>query len=285
VTDLGPIREPAPAKLNLFLRVVRRRDDGYHDVETAVQPVTLADGVEASPSEDLQLVVVGPEAEGVPRGSDNLVIRAARALAEEAGIGPRARLLVAKKVPVAAGLGGGSADAAAALRALNELWGCGLGADLLAGVAARVGSDVPALVYGGPVLARGRGEAVEPIEVARTWWVLVPQRFGVSAADAYRWWDEDGGVTGPDPAVLLEALRAGDVEAVAGLAFNDLEAPVAGRHPQIEEARGALRSAGALRALLCGSGPTVAGLCRDGPHAEEVAAAVGGIAVGSIGAR
>ena len=281
----GPVREPAPAKLNLFLRVVRRRDDGYHDIETAVQPLTLADGVEARPADDLRLVVAGPEAGGVPRGPENLAIRAALALAEEAGVEPRARLLIAKRVPVAAGLGGGSADAAAALRALNDLWGCGLGADRLAGVAARVGSDVPALVYGGPVLARGRGEVVEPIEVARTWWVLVTQGFGVSASDAYRWWDEDGGVTGPGPPALLEALRAGDVEGVAGLAFNDLEGPVAARHPRIEEAREAVRSAGALRALLCGSGPTVAGLCRDGPHAEEVAAALGGIAVGSIGAR
>ncbi len=276
------IREPAPAKLNLFLRVLGRRPDGYHEVETLIQPLTLADGVEAAARPGgLSLVVTGPLAGRVPPEDDNLIMRAARALAAAVGREPEARLLLAKNVPVAAGLGGGSADAAAALRALNDLWGCGLDARRLAEIGAAVGSDVPALLPGRAVLARGRGERVEPAAVPRTWWVLVTQGFGVAAAEAYSWWDEDG-ETGPDPGALLASLSEGDVEAAGRLLFNDLEAPVARRHPAVRGAKERLLGAGALGALACGSGPTVGGLARDARQAEEIAAAVGGMVVGSV---
>ncbi len=278
---MSVVREPAPAKLNLFLRVLERRDDGYHEIETLILPLTLADGVEAAVADGLSATAAGPHAFGVPTGEDNLVVRAARALAEACGIEPRARLLIAKNVPVAAGLGGGSADAAAALRALNDLWDRGVGLDRLSEIGESVGSDVPALVHGRAVLARGRGELVEPFDCPRLWWVLVP-RGGVRAADAYARWDERG-ETGPDPSDLLEAAASGDLDAIAGRVFNDLEA---GAGPEVEEAKAALLEAGALAALMCGSGPSVAGLCRDGSHAEELAAATGGIAVASVsGAR
>jgi 4-diphosphocytidyl-2-C-methyl-D-erythritol kinase len=280
----GPIREPAQAKLNVFLRVLGRREDGYHEIETLVLPLTLADGVEAAPGDGLSLQVTGPRTAGVPAGEDNLVLRAARALAKEAGIEPRARLLVVKHIPAAAGLGGGSADAAAALRALNDLWGCGFDREELASVGARVGSDVPALVYGGPVLAQGRGERIEPVEISRTWWALLSPGIEVAAADAYRWWDEDGGGTGPDRAAALEAFRGGAVEAAVDLLGNDLEGPVLRRVPAAE-ARDRLLGSGALGAVLCGSGPTVAGLCRNGLHAERVAQATGGIAVATVAGR
>jgi 4-diphosphocytidyl-2-C-methyl-D-erythritol kinase len=278
----GVIREPAPAKVNPFLRVLGRRDDGYHDIETLIQPITLADGVEVRPAERLSLSVAGPRRAEVPEGEENLVLRAARALAGRAGQPRGAVILVAKTVPVAAGLGGGSADAAAALRALNDLWELGW-EDHLGEVAAEIGSDVPALLHGGPVLARGRGERIEPLRVARTWWVLAMQPFGVSAADAYRWWDEDGTAPGPEPDRLLGAMAAGGPEEVGGLLFNDLEPSVVARHREIQEARERLAGAGALGVVMCGSGPTVAGLCRDGRHAEEVSRTVGGVVVGSIG--
>lgn len=271
------IREPAPAKLNLFLRVLGRRDDGYHEIETLVLPLTLADGVEAAVADGLSAAAAGPHASGVPIGEENLVVRAARALAGACGVEPRARLLVAKNVPVAAGLGGGSADAAAALRALNDLWTCGLGVEELAEVAAGVGSDVPALVQGRPVLARGRGEVVVPFDLPRLWWVVVP-REGVRAADAYARWDEEGS-TGPDTEGLLAAASAGDLEGIAAGVFNDLDT---GAVPEVEEAKRSLLDAGAAAALMCGSGPSVAGLCRDGAHAEEVAAAVEGIACATV---
>ncbi|HEX9891506.1 MAG TPA: 4-(cytidine 5'-diphospho)-2-C-methyl-D-erythritol kinase [Actinomycetota bacterium] len=276
------VREPAPAKLNPFLRVLGRRDDGYHEVETLILPLTLADGVEARRAGGLTLTVAGPLAGDVTSGEDNLVMRAARALAGAAGLDGGAALLVAKQVPVAAGLGGGSGDAAAALRALNDLWGLAWDAARLAGVGAEVGSDVPALVHGGPVVARGRGERVEPVAVARTWWVLVTQPFGVSARNAYLWWDEGGGRTGPDADRLLEAMAGRVPEEIGGLLFNDLEPVVAARHREVQVARERLAGAGALGVVMCGSGPTVAGLCRDGRHAEELAREVAGIAVAAL---
>jgi 4-diphosphocytidyl-2-C-methyl-D-erythritol kinase len=278
-----PVSEPAPAKLNLFLRILGRRDDGFHDIETLILPVTLADGVRAAYREQgFGLAIAGERAGAVPGDAANLVVRAAEALARATGERRGARLMLAKRIPVAAGLGGGSADAAAALRALDRLWGWGLGTDRLVEVAAEVGSDVPPLVPGLPVLVSGRGERVERVDVPRSWWVLNTPSLEVAAADAYAWWDEDDGGTGPDPGVVVEAARAGDLEGLANLVFNDLERPVSRRHPEVVEATRTLLEAGALGALMCGSGPTVAGLCRDGAHAEEVGAATRGIVVSTI---
>jgi 4-diphosphocytidyl-2-C-methyl-D-erythritol kinase len=279
----GVVREPAPAKLNLFLRVLGRRADGFHEIETLVQPLTLADGVEARAAEDgFELQVVGEHTGEVPRGEDNLALRAARVLAEEAKVSKGARMLLVKRIPVAAGLGGGSSDAAAALRALDLLWDCRLGTDALVKLAARIGSDVPALVGGGPFLARGAGERVEPVKVMRTWWALVTPSLPVRAGEAYGWWDEYGGPVGRDPARLLAALGQDDLAAVGSLLFNDLEGPVAAKHAEVRSSRSGLLEAGALGVVMCGSGPTVAGLARDGRHAEELAAAVGGVGAASI---
>jgi 4-diphosphocytidyl-2-C-methyl-D-erythritol kinase len=278
----GPVSEPASAKINVFLRVMGRRPDGYHDLETLIQPVTLADGVQVRRSEGLSLAISGERVREVPPGEENLVLRAARALSAVCGAPAGAAILLVKRIPVAAGLGGGSADAAAALRALDRLWGCGLGAARLAQVGLELGSDVPALIHGGPALVRGRGEQVERVATPRTWWVLMPSDFGVGAGEAYAWWDEAGGVTGPDPEPLLHALGSGDPAAFGGSLFNDLEPGVLAHHPQAGEARERLLSAGALGSVMCGSGPTMAGVARDGAHADEIAAAVGGLAVSSM---
>ncbi|MGH2725300.1 MAG: 4-(cytidine 5'-diphospho)-2-C-methyl-D-erythritol kinase [Actinomycetota bacterium] len=281
----SPITEPAPAKLNPFLRVLGARADGYHDIETVVQPITLADGVQARPAAELSLAVAGDRAGAVPGGHDNLVMAAARALREACDTEAGATILLVKRVPVSAGLGGGSADAAAALRALNDLWGCGLDRASLVGVAARVGSDVPALLLGEPVVARGRGERVEALEAARTWWVLLVPEFGVGAAEAYRWWDEDPDGEAPDAGPFLRALARGDLETLSALLWNDLEGPVSRRRPEVAEAKQTLLRAGSLGAIMSGSGPAVAGLARDGSHAEEIAAAVSGLAVSAITRR
>jgi 4-diphosphocytidyl-2-C-methyl-D-erythritol kinase len=286
MAERGPVSEPAPAKVNPFLRVLGRRDDGFHDVETLVQPVTLADGMQAAPSiGGITLTVTGERAEDVPPGEENLVVVAARALAEKAGVDRGAALLLAKQIFGAAGLGGGSADAAAALRALDRLWGLELGVDGLAPVAASVGSDVPALLPGGPVVARGRGDVVEPVELPPTWWVLVPFTFGISAEDAYGWWDEDGTGRGPDPSPLLDAMRSGDLQEAGRRLSNDLGQGVVRRYPIVGETIEALLKEGALGAIVCGSGPTVAALVRDGFQAEELGEKAGGYAVGSMGRR
>jgi 4-diphosphocytidyl-2-C-methyl-D-erythritol kinase len=268
----------APAKVNPFLRVLRARGDGFHEVETLILPISLADRLEIHASSDpsqfrtlsFTFEVSGERdlVQRVPSDESNLVLRAARALAEEAGVKGFADIILEKKVPAAAGLGGGSSDAAAALRALNDLWGCGLNDDELRSVGARVGSDVPALLAGGPVLARGRGEVVEPVRVSPMRWVLATFAFGVRTADAYRWWDADGAGSGPEPSRLLEAAGSGDSETLGPLLFNDLEGPVASRHPEVEAAKRRLLDAGALGAVMSGSGPTVAGLFPSGSEPD-----------------
>jgi 4-diphosphocytidyl-2-C-methyl-D-erythritol kinase len=256
--------------VNLFLRVHGRRDDGYHEVETAVVPISLADILEVHAVADpsfrtlsLALEVTGEPAtvRSVPADESNLILRAADALARRVDVTGFADVILEKRIPVAAGLGGGSADAAATLQALNDLWGSRLGQEELRTIAAEVGSDVPALLAGRPVLARGRGESIEPLEVPSLRWVLLPFRFGVSTRDAYAWWGEEGG-TGPEPGHLIEAAREGDAEEVGRLLFNDLEPGVLRRHPEIATAKQRLLDAGAAGVVLCGSGPTLAALVR-----------------------
>jgi 4-diphosphocytidyl-2-C-methyl-D-erythritol kinase len=237
------IRREAHAKINVYLRVLGRRPDGYHDIDSLIVPVSLADTLTVRLDAELRLSVKGDLTETVPLNESNLVLRAARTLATAAGVDLGADIELEKRIPVSAGLGGGSADAAATLHALNDLWGCDLPGDGLAEIGAEIGSDVPALVAGGPVRIRGRGELVEAATVEPGWWILHPLPFPVSVEDAYRWWDEDGRPTDPRP----------------GRAANDLEGPVARRHPEITEAVERLVAAGADDVHMSGSGPTVAG--------------------------
>jgi 4-diphosphocytidyl-2-C-methyl-D-erythritol kinase len=267
---------PAHAKINVFLRVLGRREDGYHDIETLLLPTSLADHVRVEPSEELSVIVEGSAAAGLPRGDANLALRAARALAAEAGdTGPGgARITIDKRIPVAAGLGGGSADAAATLLLLDQLWSTGLGRDGLARLAAEVGSDVPALLLGEPAYAHGRGERVEAVLVQSTTWVVKPFAFGVSSADAYAWWDEEP-ATGPDPGALIAAAEAGNDALVGSALINDLQGPVAARHPEIAATVETFLDGGAHGAVMTGSGPTVVALCSFAV-AEDVAGSVPG---------
>ena len=255
----------AHAKLNVFLRVLGRRDDGYHDVETLLLPISLADDVTVEPADELTLSLDGPAAEGVRAEDENLALRAARALAAEvakAGGGepPGAHITIEKRIPVAAGLGGGSADAAATLLLLDELWAVGWGRDGLARTAAAIGSDVPAMLLGEPAYAEGRGERVAPVLVQSTTWVVKPLAFDVSSTDAYAWWDGHAS-TGPDPGALIAAAEAGNNALLGSALYNDLQEPVAARHPEISRTIEALLEAGAEGAVMSGSGPTVVALC------------------------
>jgi 4-diphosphocytidyl-2-C-methyl-D-erythritol kinase len=266
----GTIRREARAKINVFLRVLSTREDGYHEIESLVVPISLADHVVVRPAEELRV-----EFEGEPAfspGGLNLALVAALALADACADAAGALVQIEKRIPVAGGLGGGSADAAATLLALNELWGCEVDSATLEEIGERIGSDVPAMLSGVAVLMGGRGERLAPAEVPPLHWVLVRLGFGVRSPDAYRWWDEDGAGTGPDPDRLLAAATAGDAEALGPLLFNDLERPAAARHPEIEEATRDLIESGALGAVMSGSGSSVIGLARDEAHARELAA-------------
>jgi 4-diphosphocytidyl-2-C-methyl-D-erythritol kinase len=257
------VRVVAPAKINVFLRVLGRRPDGFHDLQSVVLPVSLADDLEIHAAADptqfrtlsLSLEVTG-DLVGVPVDESNLVVRAARVLADRASVRGFAEIHLAKRIPPAAGLGGGSSDAAATLTALNDLWGLGLDRSDLAEVAAEVGSDVPALLGPTPALIEGRGERVTAVDAIALRWVVVTFDFGISTADAFGWWDEDGS-TGPAvPSSITHPAK------LVSLLFNDLEDPVLQRHRQIGEVKDVLSAAG-VAAVMTGSGPTVVGLLRD----------------------
>jgi 4-diphosphocytidyl-2-C-methyl-D-erythritol kinase len=279
VADRREIVLRAPAKINVVLRVVGRRDDGYHDLESLVLPVSLADTVTVREDERFSVGMFHPDGSPMllPDPESNLAFRAI-----EAWVGARGRddsaaaIVVEKHIPMAAGLGGGSADAAAVLRALNDLWDGGLGAEELSRLGAELGSDVPAMLHGGPLVMRGRGEALEPLGAATTWWVLLPQPFHVRAPDAYAWWDEEGDTSDVDLDDAVKAVRLGDLDMLAGLLRNDLQRPVARRHAQVQVAVERLLDAGALGAVMSGSGPTVAGLASDERDAHRIAERIRG---------
>ncbi len=265
--DPRRVAVPAPAKLNLRLRVLAREESGFHGLETIFLRLALADRVEVEPGPPgISLAVEGDG--GVTRGPDNLCVRAARAMHEAAGLAPAVRIRLVKRIPVEAGLGGGSADAAAVLAALVEWPGLADTGPRAASIAAALGSDVPFGLSPSPMaLAWERGRRLLPLgpPPARPVLVVVPP-FGIGTADAYRWLaadraaggddDQDGeaGLVLPDP----DALRSW--KTLERLATNDFERPVFRRHPELARLRDALRESGATPALLCGSGSSVAGV-------------------------
>lgn len=291
------LRVRVPAKINLHLGVGPRRPDGYHDVVSVLQTVSLHDtlrirwddGQTLHPAArrhmGLALTADGIGADGeVPLDGDNLVLVAARRLMDELGMGtertaggPTTRLHLTKRIPVAAGMAGGSADAAAALVGLDRAWGAGLGADRLRTLAADVGSDVPFCVAGGTALARGTGTEVEPVPSRlAAHWVVGIDAGALSTAAVYRAFDALPVPAPSGPEALLAALAAGDLERMAAALHNDLEPAAFALRPDLRERRDALRDAGALAALVSGSGPTLVALAEDAPHARTLADRVAG---------
>ena len=254
----GRARVRALAKINLDLRVLRRRPDGFHEVATVLQTIALHDTltirVRRGP------LTVRCAASAGPSGRDNLVWTAAAALWRalgRAGDPAGAGVVIRKRIP-AAGLGGASSDAASALRVLHRCWAPAGSPGLLPEVAAAVGSDVPFFLRGGAVRATGRGERLRRLPALPSWWVvLAVPAFGVSTADAYRWWDLDAAAAGaPRAAAALPAGWRRNPDRLR----NDLEPPVARRRPEIRALAAGLRAAGANHAALTGSGSVVFGL-------------------------
>ena len=272
------VRREAHAKVNVFLRVLAAREDGYHDLESLVTPISLSDTITVRDADALHVDVRGAEelTGDVPAGGLNLALVAALAIGDACPQAGGAEIVIDKRIPVAAGLGGGSADAAGTMLALNELWGCDLDLGTLAELGERLGSDVPVMLAAGSALMSGRGELIAPADMASFWWVLVHFDFGVRSPDAYRWWDEGHWTPGPDPGALLEAAAAGDAGALGSRLFNDLEGPVFARHPPIAKAKERLLAAGALGAVMSGSGSSVVGLAGNEAHARALAEAFPG---------
>jgi 4-diphosphocytidyl-2-C-methyl-D-erythritol kinase len=253
----------APAKINLTLRVGAARPDGYHDVHTLLQSLALADTLTITPRRGP--FAIQARAAGVPTDRTNLIWRAAGALWRALGRDgdPRdTHVRLDKAVPVAAGLGGGSADAAAALVGLHRLWQGRLAPQAIADLAAGLGADVPFGLQGGTAVGVGRGEIVYPVlDINRLGVILVKPSFGVTTADAYRWLDEDRRA-GLEPAAAPRPLEVGWPQGPIAIG-NDLQAPVARRHPAITEMVDACLRAGAMTAAMTGSGSAVFGVFRD----------------------
>ena len=276
----------APAKVNLYLEVIGRRDDGYHDLRSIVMPISLCDRVVVeSTSGDIETTMAVDPAirqEGTDGtcSSDNLATRAAAELKKATGVSKGARIAIEKKIPIGGGLGGGSADAAAVLVAADKLWKTNLPVRHLMEIGSRVGCDVPALIHGGVVRMEGRGELVSPCfddgyRPEGAWWlVVVNPGFQVSTGDIYRRYSTgltkcNGGYKN-----IRLALRENDVALAAAGLFNSLQDTVFRKYPVIEMAVESLKGAGALNAIVSGSGASAFGLASSEEHAKHVAAGV-----------
>lgn len=299
MTADGPsVSVRVPGKLNLFLAVRGRRPDGYHELVTVLQTVSLFDV--------LQLGVVGPpgrghhpagrrkmrvelrhdRVRGLPASTENLAARAAVALGRLTGIEadaaalddspePRTVVQLRKGIPVAGGMAGGSADAAGALVGLNELWGCELSRVELRDLGASLGSDVPFCVTGGTALATGRGTALAQVLCrGRFHWVICQAAEPLLTADVYRSWDRHCNPGETEPDAVLQALRGEDPVALGAALHNDLEPAAFALRPELEVDKKALLDAGALGAVVSGSGPTLLGLTADAGSARRIAGQV-----------
>ena len=272
-----PVTARAYAKLNLDLRVLGVREDGFHDLRTVFQAIALHDTIECVPR-------AGPFAiecsmVGVPVDESNLIWRAADALWRSLDRTDPVRDVMVqldKRIPLQAGLGGGSADAAATLTALARVWRVAVSPDQLSDLAATLGADVPFFLSGGTALGLGRGDEIHPLDDwPRHWVVLLVPDFGVSSRQAFGWYDawRDRGRSAaePQPDIVPGPWPSGTVRMI-----NDLEGPIASRHPEIDQMKSALRSAGALVSAMSGSGSTVFGLFRGRRDAQAAADALSG---------
>jgi len=276
----------APGKINVCLCVGPLRDDGFHDVATIYQAVSLLEEVTATESTEFTASFSGPiDTSHLTVDESNLVIRAARAVAAASGYTGGADIQVVKRVPIAGGMGGGSADAAATLVAVDALWGTNLGAAKLSEIAATLGADVPFALHGGTALGLGRGDVLSPVLAKSAFhWVLVLNEVGLSTPDVFRQLDRHRAehsihieTVAIDPEIdpkMLSALRSGDAMALAEYLRNDLQAAALQLMPNLGETLEFGETHGALAGIVSGSGPTVAFLAGDEDSAAHLAASL-----------
>ncbi len=270
----------APGKINLYLQAGAPGADGYHPLATVFHAVSVHEDVSVTPNPGGGTVITikGAPEGSVPLGPDNLAWRAADALARHMGTVPDVRIDITKGVPVAGGMGGGSADAAATLVALDALWGCDLAGSELAAIGAQLGADVPFCLMGGTAMGTGRGDELTPV-LARgaLHWVLAVADEGLSTPSVYQRLDElrDEPMTPPQvPVSLLQALARGGAAEIAAHLANDLQQAALDLRPSLQHTLDAGMAAGAMASLVSGSGPTVAFLVDSAQIAEQVAAEV-----------
>ncbi|MBO9131296.1 4-(cytidine 5'-diphospho)-2-C-methyl-D-erythritol kinase [Bacillus sp. 165] len=249
----------APAKINLSLDVLRKREDGYHEVKMIMTTIDLADRLELKELEEDRIEILSHN-RYVPDDQRNLAYQAAYLLKERFQVKKGVSITIEKAIPVAAGLAGGSSDAAATLRGLNKLWKLGLTADELAGLGAEIGSDVSFCVYGGTAIATGRGEKIEHISAPPPCWVILAKpQIGVSTAEVYRNLRVDA-VTHPNVEEMIRYIKSGEYEGICNSVGNVLEEVTFRMHPEVAHIKEQMKRFGADAVLMSGSGPTVFGL-------------------------
>jgi len=280
----GSVTVRVPGKVNLYLGVGDRRADGYHDLTTVFHAVSLSDEITVRDADLLSLRLVGEGADEVPTDAGNLAWQAAELMAEHVGRAPDVEITIAKSIPVAGGMAGGSADAAAVLVGINALWELGVPRRDLHAMAARLGSDVPFSLHGGTALGTGRGEELTTVLSRNTFhWVLAFGVGGLSTASVYSEIDrlreagEPSRLTDPEP--LLTALSAGDPYGLAPLLGNDLQPAALSLDPNLRRTLRAGTEAGALAGIVSGSGPTCAFLCASAEASVDVSAELAGAGV------
>ncbi|ANB55535.1 4-(cytidine 5'-diphospho)-2-C-methyl-D-erythritol kinase [Anoxybacillus sp. B7M1] len=249
----------APAKINLSLDVLHKRPDGYHEVKMVMTTIDLADRIELVPLAS-DIIKIVSHNRFVPDDHRNLAYQAAKLLKETFGIRKGVAISIAKAIPVAAGLAGGSSDAAATLRGLNKLWRLGLTLDELAELGAKIGSDVSFCVYGGTAIATGRGEKIEHIPAPPPCWVILAKpAIGVSTAEVYRSLNVNT-IEHPDVDGMVQAIKHQDYEGICSLVGNVLEDVTLKKYPEVAHIKEQMKRFGADAVLMSGSGPTVFGL-------------------------
>jgi 4-diphosphocytidyl-2-C-methyl-D-erythritol kinase len=256
------IFEKAPAKINLVLDVLHKRSDGYHEVEMVMTMVDLADRIEMRELPG-DTIIISSQAGYIPLDEKNLAFQAARLIKEQYGVSKGVYIHLDKKIPVAAGLAGGSSDAAATLRGLNRLWGLGIAQQDLQKLGGELGSDVPFCIAGGTAIARGRGELLEPLPSPPPCWVILAKPpINVSTADVYG--KLNAAVISRHPSVekMREAIASDDFGAVCSKLGNVLEDVTMALHPEVRQIKECMVRFGADGALMSGSGPTVFGIVR-----------------------
>lgn len=264
-----------PGKINLCLAVGAPGADGFHPLATVFHAVSLHDDVSAGNADDFSVAVCGDDTGLVPADDSNLAVRAARLLAERTQVSSGVRLTLTKRIPVAGGMAGGSADAAATLLACDQLWGTGLGREELRELAAELGSDVPFALLGGTAVGRGRGDQVTPALARGEYhWVLALADGGLSTPEVYAECDRlRSAIRARDPEVsprMMQALRTGDSRALGAAMHNDLQPAALSLMPQLQRTLDVGLAEGAHGGVVSGSGPTVAFLVPDSEAALDL---------------
>lgn len=285
----GSVTVRVPGKVNLYLEVGDRRDDGYHELTTVFHAVSLLDEITVRNADVLSLEMTGEGAESLPTDERNLAWRAAELIADHVGREPDVAISIEKTIPVAGGMAGGSADAAAVLVAINALWETGVPRRDLHSLAAELGSDVPFALHGGTALGTGRGEELATVLARNTFhWVLAFADRGMSTPAVFAEIDRMRDAAGPDgdrpprlddPEPVLSALASGDPTQLGPLLGNDLQAATLRLNPELRRTLRAGTDAGALAGIVSGSGPTCAFLCTSASAAVDVGAQLAGAGV------